>query len=104
VLREDNSPAPLLIPEILELLSSCDLVTDEVNYIDVFILQFDSARYWLFSSPRRQDQFCGPPRGLFPLGVKRQGREVKHSPPSSAKVKIDEAIPPLPHISSYHDT
>jgi hypothetical protein len=34
--------------------------------------------------------------GLFSLGVKRPGREVDHSPPSSAKVKNGGDIPPLP--------
>jgi hypothetical protein len=34
--------------------------------------------------------------GSFP-GVKRLGRKTDHSPPTSAEVKNDEAIPPLPH-------
>jgi hypothetical protein len=49
----------------------------------------------------------GPPsllaigyRGLILLGVKRPGREADHSPPGSAEVKNDGAVPPLPHISS----
>jgi hypothetical protein len=33
-------------------------------------------------------------------GIKRPGREADHSPPSSAEVKNDGAIPPLPHMSS----
>jgi hypothetical protein len=37
--------------------------------------------------------------GSFP-GVKKQGREVDHSPPSNAEVKNGGAIPPLPHMSS----
>jgi hypothetical protein len=36
------------------------------------------------------------------LGVKRQGREADHSPPSSAEVKKGGAIPSLPHMSSWH--
>jgi hypothetical protein len=36
-------------------------------------------------------------------GVKRQGREADHSPPSSAVVKNGGAIPPLPHMSSRHN-
>jgi hypothetical protein len=36
---------------------------------------------------------------LFPRGVKRQGREADHSPPSSAEVKNGGAIPPLPYMS-----
>jgi hypothetical protein len=35
-------------------------------------------------------------------GVKRQGREAEHSPPSDAEVKNSEATPPLPHASSWH--
>jgi hypothetical protein len=39
----------------------------------------------------------------FPEGeVKRQGREGDHSPLSSAEVKNSGAIPPLPHVSSWH--
>jgi hypothetical protein len=34
-------------------------------------------------------------------GVKRQGREVDHSPPSSAEIKNDGAIPPLPSMFSW---
>jgi hypothetical protein len=35
-------------------------------------------------------------------GVKWQGCETDHSPPSSAEVKNDGAIPPLPHMPSWH--
>jgi hypothetical protein len=34
----------------------------------------------------------------FSPGVKRQGREADHSPPSSAEVKNGGAIPPLPYV------
>jgi hypothetical protein len=40
--------------------------------------------------------------GALSPGVKRLGREVDHSPPSSAEVKNGEAIPPLPHESSWY--
>jgi hypothetical protein len=47
----------------------------------------------IFSSTRRPDSHCGPLsllftgyRGLSP-GVKRQGREADHLPPTSAEVK-----------------
>jgi hypothetical protein len=47
----------------------------------------------IFSSPRRPDRFRGPHsllssgyRGSFP-GLKRQGREADHSPPTSAEIK-----------------
>jgi hypothetical protein len=36
--------------------------------------------------------------GAFPREVKRPGREVYHSPPSSAEVKKSGAIPPLLNI------
>jgi hypothetical protein len=36
------------------------------------------------------------------LGIKRQGCEADHSPPSSAEVEKDGDIPPLPHISPWH--
>jgi hypothetical protein len=38
--------------------------------------------------------------GALSLGVKQQGREADHSPPSSAEVEKGGAIPPLPHMSS----
>jgi hypothetical protein len=40
-------------------------------------------------------------RGAVSPGVKRQGREADHLPPSSAEVKKGGAIPPLPHTSSW---
>jgi hypothetical protein len=40
--------------------------------------------------------------GALSLRVKRPGHEADHSPPSSAEVKNVGAIPPLPHISSWH--
>jgi hypothetical protein len=59
-----------------------------------------------FSSPQRPDRLWGPPRllpsgyrGTLSPGTKRPGREADHSPPSSAQVKNDGAIPPLPHTS-----
>jgi hypothetical protein len=36
------------------------------------------------------------------LGVRRQGRESEHSPPSIAGVKNGGAIPSLPHMLSWH--
>jgi hypothetical protein len=38
--------------------------------------------------------------GAISSGVKRQGREADHSPPSSVEVKNGGAIAPLPHTSS----
>jgi hypothetical protein len=47
----------------------------------------------IFTSPYRPDRLWGPPNllyngywGSFP-GVKRQGREADHSPPTGAEVK-----------------
>jgi hypothetical protein len=41
-------------------------------------------------------------RGTLSPRAKRPGCEADHSPPSTAAVKNGEAIPPLPHISSWH--
>jgi hypothetical protein len=42
----------------------------------------------IFSYPRRPDRLWGPMgTGGFSPGVKRQGREADHSPPTSAEVK-----------------
>jgi hypothetical protein len=37
-----------------------------------------------------------------PPGVKQQRRKTDHSPPFSVEVKNGGAIPPLPHMSSWH--
>jgi hypothetical protein len=42
--------------------------------------------------------------GAVTSGVNQQGREADHSLPSSAEVKNDGAIPPLPHKTSCHFT
>jgi hypothetical protein len=39
--------------------------------------------------------------GSTPEGVKRQGREADHSPPSSSKVKMHGAIPTRLHLHLY---
>jgi hypothetical protein len=59
----------------------------------------------MFSSPRRPHRLSGSTNllsngywGLFPPGVKRPGREVDHSPATSAEVKqiwLYTSIPPL---------
>jgi hypothetical protein len=43
-------------------------------------------------------------RGAPSSRVERSRREADHSPPSSAKVKIGEAVPPLPDASSWSGT
>jgi hypothetical protein len=40
--------------------------------------------------------------GALSPGVKHQGREADHSPPSCTEVKNGGAIPPLPCMSSWH--
>jgi hypothetical protein len=40
--------------------------------------------------------------GTISPGTNWQRREADHTPPSSAKVKNSGAIPPLPHMSSWH--
>jgi hypothetical protein len=37
------------------------------------------------------------------VGVKLKEREADHSHSSSVEVKKSRAIPPLPHMSSWHD-
>jgi hypothetical protein len=61
------------------------------------------------SAAQRPNLLWGPPsllfngyRRLFPRGINRPGREADHLPPSCAEVKNGGAIPPLPHISSWH--
>jgi hypothetical protein len=56
-----------------------------------------------FSTPQRPYRIWGPSILVHPTGtkgsvpgVKRQGREADHSPPSSVKVKNVGAIHPLP--------
>jgi hypothetical protein len=65
------------------------------------------SQIFLFSTVSRpalgptQPPFRWVPRAISPR-VKRLGREADHSPPSSAEVNNDGAIPPLPHMSSWH--
>jgi hypothetical protein len=40
-------------------------------------------------------------RGVINHGLKRPAREAYHSPPYSAEIENGEAVPPLPHTSSW---
>jgi hypothetical protein len=64
-----------------------------------------SVRFFFIAS-RRTQVLTEPPSQWVPealsLGVKRLGREADYSYPSSAEVKTGGAIPPLPHMSSWH--
>jgi hypothetical protein len=67
-----------------------------------------SARF--FSSPQCPDRLWGPPSlqrngywGLFLWGRGKAAVDIAdHSPPSSAEVKKSGALPPFPHMSSWH--
>jgi hypothetical protein len=61
-------------------------------------------------SPQRSDRHRGLLSlllngywGPFHRGVKLEGCEDDHLPPSSAEVKKDGVIPPLPHRSSWNN-
>jgi hypothetical protein len=36
-------------------------------------------------------------------GIKRQGREAEHSPPSSAEVRNGRTATPFPHMPAWHN-
>jgi hypothetical protein len=56
----------------------------------------------LFSPPCPPDRLWGPPTLLANTqGRLPPGREANHSPPPSADVVNDGAVPPLAHVSSW---
>jgi hypothetical protein len=60
----------------------------------------------ILSTPRRPVWLRGPPNpqwvpGALSLGLKRQGREADHSPPTSAKVKTMWIYTSTPHTPSW---
>jgi hypothetical protein len=66
-----------------------------------------SSKICIFSTaPKPALRLTHPPlqwvREVNFSGVKQQGREADHSPPSSTEVKNGGGIPPLPHISLWH--
>jgi hypothetical protein len=73
------------------IVTACGLV-DSISY---------KVKIFLFSvKPKLSMEPNQPPiqryRGLFPLGVKRQGHEANHTPTSSVEVKNNGAIASLP--------
>jgi hypothetical protein len=67
----------------------------------MYLREMTAGEGWeFFSSPPRPDRAHQPPiqwvPGALSLGVKRPGREANQSPPSSAEVKYEWALPPLP--------
>jgi hypothetical protein len=65
---------------------------------------FDSPQYKIFFSTGSgaHPASCLMGTGAGSPGVKRQEHKADHSPPSGVEVKNDGAIPPLPHMSSWH--
>jgi hypothetical protein len=59
-----------------------------------------SQEIFLFSTISGPNLGPTQPSIQWVLGAVSQGHEADHSPLFSATVKNDEAIPPLPHISS----
>jgi hypothetical protein len=59
-------------------------------------------KIFLFSTTSRPALGPTQPPIQWVPGVKLQGREADHSPPSSAEVKNGGAIPSLPHMSAWH--
>lgn len=61
--------------------------------MDRAVRGMNTGRDKFFSSPKRSDRLCGSPSLLykgkrhFIPGVKRAGREIDHSPTSSAEIK-----------------
>jgi hypothetical protein len=71
--------------------------------------RFDSWRWNIFLSPTVARPILGPTHpaiqwilGALSQGLKRQGCEADLSHWSSAELKKGGAIPPLPHMSSWH--
>jgi hypothetical protein len=54
------------------------------------------------SIPSRASILSSGYRRALSLRVKQPGQKADHSPPSGAKLKDGGAIPPLPHMSSWH--
>jgi hypothetical protein len=61
-------------------------------------------RVFFIDHGNEEDVDLNDPTGIrgISAGLKRQGREADHPPPSSAKVKNGGDIPPLPHTSSLY--
>jgi hypothetical protein len=65
-------------------------------------VRFPAVQDFLFSTASRPALGPTQPPIRWVPAVKRPGHETNHSPPSSAEVKNGGAIPPFPHVSSWH--
>jgi hypothetical protein len=85
------------------LLSSVGIVTgyrlDDMDSIPAMARFFFSAASRPTLRPTHPLQWL---QRLISLGVKWPGHETDHSPPTTAEEKNGRAIPPLPHMSSWH--
>jgi hypothetical protein len=80
------------------LLNSSVFQSHNVNIV-IWILEFHYLHIPAFGPTQPPIQWV--PGDLSPR-AKLQGREANHSPPASVEVKKDEAVFPLPHMSSWH--
>jgi hypothetical protein len=88
----------------------------ELGYISQYsdglragLLCFDSRQCKIFLFSTASTLILGPTQppiqwvpGAFSVAVKRQEREADQSSPFSAEVMKGGAIPPLPHMFSWH--
>jgi hypothetical protein len=97
----------LVFSSVIVFLLCCNLATDNSFLINVPHNQnplFAASRqYKIFFFSTASRPTLGPTQspiqwvpGALSPGVKQWGHEANHSPPSSAEVKKDGAIPPLP--------
>jgi hypothetical protein len=56
----------------------------------------------LIRKPERKKTTIQWVPGAISLAIKHPGREADYSHPSSGKIENGGAIPPLPHMSSWH--
>jgi hypothetical protein len=77
-----------------------------INAIYISLYFTTTLRSWQQLSRRRKNNthnFCSSPTlKQWVPGIKREGAEADHSHPSSAEVRNNESITPLPDKSSWH--